>query len=124
MKKSVSFNSLPDMCKCGKWDLNIDDYDAEHCGIKVIDVPNCRSAKKYNTLGLGEARFDGIEYQGYGVPHYVDYAEGFGTSEGTVCYTGFENGKMSDLIDTVTCGSEIYLHWEWLGCKCKQIALL
>lgn len=120
LKKSVSFKNLPNMCKCGKWDLNPNDFEYyEYSGIKVVDIPNCKSAKKFNTLGIGEACFDGIEVQGYGVKHYVDYAEGFGTSNGTVTYTGFEGGKMSALIDTVTCGSEVYLHHESLGCTCK-----
>lgn len=120
MKAKVSYKNLPSKCKCGQWDINPNDYEYNpFAGILVHDIPPCKSAKKFNTLGLGEACFDGIEGQGFGVKHYVDYAEGFGTSEGTLQYIGFEDGTMSSLLDVVTTCNEIYLHFEWIGCKCK-----
>lgn len=116
--KKISYKNLPKMTEDGLWDIDPDKYECyPYVGIKVHDVPPCRSAKKFNTLGLGEACFDGIEVQGYGVKHYVDYAYGFGTSEGTVTYTGFEDGTMAELIGVVTDGSEVYLHFENLKDK-------
>ena len=126
MLKSVSFKNLPKKCKCGKWDINPKDYDVQsYVGIPVDDVPKCRSAKKFNSLGIGEACFDGIEYQGFGVKHYVDYSQGFGDSNGCSTATGFENGTMADFLDHITY-SEVYLHWEYLkghpeswDCECE-----
>lgn len=113
--KKISYNNLPKMGEDGLWDVDPDEYEYyPHVGIKVHDIPRCKSARKFNTLGLGEACFDGIEVQGYGVRHYVDYAYGFGTSNGTLTYTGFEEGTMAQLIDVVTDGSEVYLHFESL----------
>lgn len=127
MLKSVSFKNLPNKCKCGLWDIDTKDYDVwKYVGIRVVDIPKCRSAKKFNSLGIGQACFDGIEYQGYGVKHYVDYHRGFGDRNGCSTTTGFEDGTMADLLDHVTCGSEVYLHWMYLkghpeayDCECK-----
>ena len=115
--KKISYKNLPKITEVGLWDIDPDEYEFyPYVGIKVHDVPLCKSAKKFNTLGLGEACFDGIESQGFGVKHYVDYAYGFGTSNGCVTCTGFEDGTMGDLIDTIT-HDEVYLHFEKLKGK-------
>jgi len=119
--KSVSFKDLPKRCRCGNWDIDSSQYSYDpYVGIQVVDVPKCRSSKEFNSLGIGEACFDGIEYQGFGVKHYVDYERGFGNSEGCCMTTGFYMGTMGALLDHVTCGSEIYLHFEYLSnCECE-----
>jgi hypothetical protein len=121
MLKSVSFKDLPKRCKCGNWEIDSNKYSYDpYVGIQVVDVPECRSAKKFNSLGIGEARFDGIECQGFEIKHYVDYERGFGNSEGCCMTTGFEDGTMGDLIRHVTCDGEIYLHFEYLrNCECE-----
>ena len=62
MLKSVSFKDLPKRCKCGNWDIDSSQYSYDpYVGIPVVDVPQCRSAKKFNSLEIGEDDLNNIE---------------------------------------------------------------